>query len=82
MVLTQTEEDDVLDHDHVVVAFKSEERITHDGRGIGGIALSEVAKGFSDSGWSVNETLAIWILAQLLEQGGNDFGELVTGCER
>src|SRR6266853_5880404 len=76
MVLTQTEEGDVLDHDHVVVAVKGDERITHDGRGIGGIALSEVAKGFSDSGWSVNETLAIWILAQLLEQGGNDFGEL------
>src|SRR5229473_1472077 len=82
MVLTQTVERDVLDHDHVVVAVKGEERITHDGRGIGGIALSEVAKGFSDSGWSVNETLAIWILAQLLEQGRNGFGELVTGSER
>ena len=82
MMLTQTEEGDVLDNDHVVVAVKGEERIAHDGRGIGRIALSEVAKGFSDSGWRINQTLAIWILAQLLEECANDFGELVTGSER
>src|SRR5258706_9294748 len=82
MVLTQTVERDVLDHDHVVVALKGEERVAHDDRGIRGVALSEVAKGFSDSGWGINQTLAIWILAQQLEEGGNGFGELVTGSER
>jgi hypothetical protein len=79
MVLTQTEERDVLHDHHIVVTVKGEDGITHDARWVGGIARGEVSKGFSDPAWSLKQTLAVWILAQLLEEGGHHLGELVTG---
>jgi hypothetical protein len=82
MVLAQAEEGDVLDDDHVVVIVKGEERIAHDRRGVGGVALGEVSKGFSDPAWGFEQTLAVWILDQLLEQSCHGLRELVIGRER
>jgi hypothetical protein len=82
MVLTQTKERDVLHDHHVVVTVKGEEGITHDGRWIGGIALGEVSKGFSDPAWGFEQTLAVWILAQQLEESCHSFSQLVTGSKR
>jgi hypothetical protein len=82
MVLTQTEEGDVLHDDHVVVILKGEEGIAHYGRWIGGIARGEVSKGFSDPAWGFKQTLTIWILAKLLEKGCHRVRELVTGPKR
>jgi len=82
MVLAQTEEGDVLHDDHVVVILNGEEGIADYCRWIGGIARGEVSKGFSDPVWSFKQTLAIWILAKLLEKGCHRIRELVTGRER
>src|SRR5216683_3020375 len=82
MMLTQTEEADVLHDDHVVVTIEGEEGITHDGRWIGGIAFGQVSKRFSDPAGSFEQTLAVWILAQLLEESCHRVGEVVTGRER
>jgi len=79
MVLTQAEEGDVLHDDHVVVILNGEEGIANYGRWIGGIAGGEVSKGFGDPVWGFNETLAIWILAKLLEKSRHSIRELVTG---
>src|SRR6266849_1479497 len=82
MVLTQTEEGDVLHNDHVVVTVEGEEGIAHDRRWIGGIAFGEVSKGFSDPAWGFEQTLAVWILDQLLEKSCNRLRELVIGRQR
>jgi hypothetical protein len=78
MVLTQTEEGDVLHYDHVVVTINGEEGITNDARWIGGVAFGEISKGFSDPAWGFEQALAVWILAQLLEEGCHRLSELVT----
>jgi hypothetical protein len=82
MVLTQTEEGDVLHDDHVVVIVKGEERIAHDARWIGGITLGEETKGISDPAWGVEQALAVRILAELLEESRHRLRQLVTGRER
>jgi len=82
MVLTQTEEGDVLHDDHVVRTVKGEEGIAHDARWIGSIALGEVSKRFSDPARSFKQTLPVWILAELLEKSCYRLCELVTGRER
>jgi hypothetical protein len=82
MVLTQTEERDVLHDDHVVVILEGEEGIAHYRRWIGGITLGEVSKGFSDPAWGFNQTLAIRVLAKLLEKSRHRVRELVTGPKR
>jgi len=82
MVLTQTEEGDVLHDDHVVVILNGEEGIADYGRWIGGIARGEVSKGVGDPVWGFTQTLAIWVLAKLLEKSCHRVGELITGRER
>ena len=82
MMLTQAEEGNVFDDDHVVITVNGEKGISHDGRCIGSIALGEVSKRFGDSAWGINQTLTVWILAELLEKSRYRFGELVTRRER
>jgi hypothetical protein len=82
MVLTQTEEGDVLHDDHVVVILNGKEGVANYRRWIGGIARGEVSKGFSDPVWGFEQTLAIWILAKLFDKRCHRVRELVTGRER
>src|SRR5216683_1253571 len=62
--------------------IEGEEGITHDGRWIGGIAFGQVSKRFSDPAGGFEQTLAVWILAELLEESCHRVGELVTGRQR
>jgi hypothetical protein len=82
MMLTQAEEGNVLDDDHLVITVNGEKGIAHEGRWIGGIALGEVSKRFGDPAWGINQTLTVWILAELLEKSCYRLGELVTRRER
>ena len=82
MMLTQAIERDVLHDDHVVVTVKGEEGVAHNGRWTGGIALGEESKGFSDPARGFEQTLAVRILAQLLEKSCHRVREFVTGGER
>src|SRR5712691_847787 len=81
MMLTQAEESNVFDDDHVVMTVSGEKGFAHDGRWIGSIALGEVSKRFGDPAWGINQTLTVWIHAELLEKSRHRFGELVTRRE-